>query len=82
MATLSDEEINSIFTYHAPTGNQPARYETLRSHAREMALLIRDLCPDSRERSLAITNLQQCVMMANASIAIHETPATSTIGCV
>jgi hypothetical protein len=32
-------------------------------------MLINDLCPESREKSLAITNLEQAVMWANAAIA-------------
>ncbi len=34
--------------------------------------MMNSLCPESREKSLAITNLQQSVMWANASIAINE----------
>lgn len=66
---LSDQEIENRFTYHAPTGDQPQRYEQLRAKAKELAFLIRDLCPDSRERSVAMTDLESCVMWANASIA-------------
>lgn len=66
---LSDQEIENRFTYHAPTGDQPQRYEQLRAKAKELAFLIRDLCPDSRERSHAITQLEDTVMWANASIA-------------
>lgn len=69
---LSDSELNKIFTYHKPFGDQPQRYEGLRSKARELAALISAYCPNSRERSLAITNLQQTIMWANASIAINE----------
>ena len=31
-------------------------------------------CPDSRELSLALTNLEQAVFWANASIARNEVP--------
>ena len=65
-------DIESIFTYHKPFGDQPNRYEILRGDAKELANLIIDCCPDSRERSLAITSLQQTIMWANASIAINE----------
>ena len=43
--------------------------------ARELAEIIDDACPDSREKSLALTNLQQATMWANASIAINEAEA-------
>jgi hypothetical protein len=69
---MNKGQITNIFTYHAPKDDQPARYEALRKKAREMAELIAESCPDSRERSVALTNLQQAVMWANASIAINE----------
>ena len=69
---MTDEEINNIFTYHKPQTSQLTRYEKIREDARMFAHTINNLCPGSREKSLAITSLQQVVMWANASIAIHE----------
>jgi len=69
---MIDEELKNIFTYHSPKNDQPKRYEALRIFAYNFALEINALCPDSREKSLAITNIQQAVMWANASIAINE----------
>jgi len=66
------ERIEQNFTYHAPKGNQPQRYEQLRNKAKELALLIIDLTPLSREQSLALTNLEEAVMFANAAIARNE----------
>ena len=65
-------DVENTFKYHAPKGDQPQRYEALREKAKELALLIEKSCPDSREKSLAMTTLQQTVMWANASIAINE----------
>jgi hypothetical protein len=67
-----EEQINETFMYHAPKPGQSARYEWLRSSAKSMALQIARMCPNSRERSLALTHLQECVMFANAAIAINE----------
>lgn len=64
--------IERMFTYHAPKADQPSRYEALRNEAKTLAWLIENNCPSSREKSLAITKLQECVMFANASIAINE----------
>ena len=66
------EHIQRMFTYHAPKADQPARHEALRSNAKTLAWLIHMNCPESREKSLAITKLQECVMFANAAIAINE----------
>lgn len=70
---MKAEQIENIFTYHAPFGSQQARYVLIRDKAKELALLMNEACPESREKSLALTNLQQSVQMANASIAINET---------
>lgn len=69
---MTNDQIMNIFTYHAPFGDQARRYEELRTKAKEMAFLIEACCPESREKSLAFTNLQQAIMWANASIAINE----------
>lgn len=71
---MTKEQIDNIFTYHAPHGTQQARYVEIREAAKAFAYLINSSCPESREKSLALTSLQQAVQMANASIAIHEAP--------
>jgi uncharacterized membrane protein len=71
-ATLSEDErlyLDRAFTYHAPTENQPALYQQVRAEARQLAALIMLIAPHSRERAVALTNLEQSVMWANAAIA-------------
>lgn len=68
----SNLQIDKAFTYHAPKGDQSERYTQLRDKAKEFALLIDEQCPNSREKSLALTNLEQSVMWANAAIARNE----------
>lgn len=69
---MTTDFIADIFTYHAPITDQQLRYGRLRAEARELAETINELCPSSREKSLAITSLQQTIMWANASIAVNE----------
>lgn len=69
---MTKDQIDNIFTYHKPFGTQGERYETLRTTAKVLADIINSSCPESREKSLAITSLQQTIMWANASIAINE----------
>lgn len=65
-------DIENRFTYHAPRGEaEISEYETIRGLAKGLSHHIVFQCEDSRERSLAITKLQECVMWANASIALH-----------
>jgi len=69
---MDQKQIDNLFTYHAPFGDQAKRYEMIRENAREIAMIINDCCPESREKALAITHLQNAIMWANASIAINE----------
>ena len=61
----------SRFTYYPPQGGQPERYQAIRAKALELAHLLDDECPLSREKSLAMTKLEEVVMWANAAIARH-----------
>jgi hypothetical protein len=61
--------IENVFKYHSPKGDQPSNYESIREKAKELAYLIDELCPDSREKSIAFRKLEESVMWANASIA-------------
>lgn len=63
------EQIENNFKYHAPKEGQPEKYTAIREKAKELAKLIDKQCPNSREKALAFTNLEQSVMWANASIA-------------
>ena len=70
-ASLTDR-LENDFTYHPPKGNQQARYEDIRSQALAFAHEIARMVPESREQSLALTNLEQAVFWANAGIARNE----------
>lgn len=72
---LKDEEIARVqkdFSYHPPKEDQGVRYIEIRETAAAVALGLMQNCPPSRERSLALTALEECVMWANASIARNE----------
>ena len=69
---MDKNQIENIFTYHAPTPEQQVKYKAIRAEAKTLAELINEQCPESREKSLAITKLQELVMWANAAIAINE----------
>lgn len=70
MITKEDlEELENRFTYHKPDVKQTEQYQILRSTAKALAALIMDTTPDSREKALAITKLEEAVFWANAAIA-------------
>jgi hypothetical protein len=65
-------DLERMFSYHPPKDGQAVRYASIRAKAKELAELIDRECPRSRERSIAMTDLESCVMWANASIARNE----------
>lgn len=67
-----DERIENNFKYHSPREGQPEKYTAIREKAKELAYLIDELCPNSREKSLATTKIEEATMWANASIARNE----------
>jgi hypothetical protein len=68
---MDDNDLKNRFTYHAPKPGQPDAYQEIRAGGYDLATLIDGHAPDSREKSLAITHLEEAVMWANAAIARH-----------
>jgi hypothetical protein len=64
--------LENDFTYHPPKGDQVERYGAIRTAAGELARLIAEKTPESREQSVALTKLDEVVFWANASIARNE----------
>jgi hypothetical protein len=57
--------------YRKPTEVTIPKYQAIQGKCLELALLINDLCPHSKQKAIALTNLEACKMSANAAIAIH-----------
>ena len=66
MTTL---EITKMFSFHSVSDEQKKVMEELTKKFIELAQLVNDSCPDSREKSLAMTKLQEAKMFASSSIA-------------
>ncbi len=62
-------DVENIFTYHSPQPGQPERYTVLRAGAKELARMVLEACPDSRERDQALKKIEEAVFWANASVA-------------
>jgi hypothetical protein len=70
---MDHSELSKRFTYHPPTTEGKVEaYQRIREDARLMANTINTQAPESREKSLAITKLEETVMWANAAIARNE----------
>jgi hypothetical protein len=72
MQIRTTEDINWVFEYHAPTGDQPKHYRLIREKAKEFALVLLRTCPEGADRSAAFRKLRECVMTANAAIALEK----------
>ena len=65
-------KIRNNFTYHPPKGDQVDRYKEIRDTALNYVINLCARCPHSRERSLALTKIEESVMWAHAAIARNE----------
>ena len=63
-------DIENIFTYHAPFGDQPRKYQAIREAAKTLAQIIVDNTPPSADQTAAIRKVREAVMTANAAIAL------------
>jgi hypothetical protein len=70
---ITKDNLHSVFTYHAPTGDQPARYVHVREAAEVLAFVILEETPACADQQAALRKLRECVMTANASIALNGT---------
>lgn len=66
---MDTNDLQNRFTFHASTPETAVIYESVRMHARDFAMWLNDRLPESREKSLAITHLEEVVYWANASVA-------------
>lgn len=66
------EKLKKIFTYHPPKNDQIERYGLIREKAYELALLITEKTPESKEQEIALNHLKTAIMWANSAIAINE----------
>ena len=66
------ETVENIFTYHAPTPEQAAKYVRIRNAAKFLAYVIDKECEAGPERTAAMRHLREAVMTANQGIATHN----------
>jgi len=67
-----DSTLNELFKHHPPSDEQRKRYEAIRAGALAFAALLREHVPVSSDRTDAVRKLRECVMTANAAIALEE----------
>ena len=63
-------DLQNRFAYHPATTEEVREmHQAIRHDCLKLSEAINNLCPEGREKSLAITNLEQTMMWANAAIA-------------
>lgn len=60
--------IDAAFTYHRPTSGDVDSITLIRGDCKDLAESIDQLVPDGREKSVALTKLEEVMMWANAGI--------------
>lgn len=72
MPRLTLKNLDEILTYHSPNEEQQEHYEEINQAAKDFAAVILEHAPDSRERSVALTHLQDARMWANSAVALEH----------
>ena len=67
-----NDVIERNFSHHVPSEVGIVNILKIREKAKEFACLINEVCPEGRERSLAMTKLEEVMFWANASIARND----------
>lgn len=64
--------IDKPYAYHKPSSEGLAKITKLREHFSEGDRLIKELCENTRERSVAITNNEQTAMWAIKAVVFND----------
>ncbi|MEU4534272.1 hypothetical protein AB0G15_05310 [Streptosporangium sp. NPDC023825] len=69
---MTPEDIANRFDFHpASTPERAEEHEAIRSMCKSLAYVLNERLPESREKALAITHLEEVMFWANASVARH-----------
>jgi len=67
---MTKEQIEHMFTYHAPTIEQTLKYNLLTQEFLKLALLVEETVKDSGDRTIALRRLHEARMLTNAAVAL------------
>lgn len=66
---MATPDLDKRFTYHPPTPERRRLHEQVREGSFILAQVFDAVLPESREKALALTSLEEALMWANACIA-------------
>lgn len=72
--TVDGDEIENRFGFHPATDETREKHLEIREAFIELGKLLVELLPESREKSLAFTALQEASMWSNAAVACNLAP--------
>lgn len=66
---MDQNDLDNRFDYHRPEGPTIYRHEGVRENCKDLAIWLNSTLPEGREKSLAITKLEEVMFWSNAAIA-------------
>lgn len=67
---MDASDLQNRFAFHpAATAEKKNDHSSVRQHCLDLALFLNDSLPDGREKSLAVTHLEEVMLWSNAAIA-------------
>jgi len=64
--------IDKPYAYHKPSSEGLEKINKLREHFSEGERLIKEICPQSRHQSIALTNNEQTAMWAIKAVVFND----------
>jgi len=66
---VTDFELDNRFNHHPPVGLTGIAHDQTRAEVKKLAKWLSDYLPESREKAVAFTKLEEVMFWANAAIA-------------
>lgn len=70
MSGVNHGNVGDVFSYHAPSLDDLAKYQILRDAAGEFAKTILECTPPCADQQAALRKVREAVMTANAAVAL------------
>jgi hypothetical protein len=68
--------IDKPYAYHKPSDDGMERITKLRQAFSDLANMIQEVCPESRHKSITITNLETTAMWAIKAVVFNDPKST------
>jgi hypothetical protein len=71
--------MNKTFAYHKPSDESSVKIRAIREAFSELHALIEELAPNSREKAVALTNLETTAMWAIKAVVFNDPKSEATL---